>query len=277
MKQLFKELQRCLKEGEPSVLVTIVDSSGSTPRGAGSRMLVAADGIRRGTVGGGAVEHKAMEIAIAALKKKESFIQSFSLTRNQTADIGMVCGGDVRICFQYVAPGDLQMEELCAQILQAMDQDRDCWLVLELTDVASWHMGMLQNGSCFGLTFPPLGAKAGQLQLEGRVFYTEPLVQAGTVYIFGGGHVARELVPLLAHLNFRCVVMDDRAEFANPQVFPPGSQNHRRKSGTDFGLCADYREGLCLHYDQRPSVRLLCSKTGASSEAPLHRHHGKPQ
>ena len=220
MKQLFKELQRCLKEGEPSVLVTIVDSSGSTPRGAGSRMLVAADGIRRGTVGGGAVEHKAMEIAIAALKKKESFIQSFSLTRNQTADIGMVCGGDIRICFQYVAPGDLQMEELCAQILQAMDQDRDCWLVLELTDVASWHMGLLQNGSCFGLTFPPLGAKAGQLQLEGRVFYTEPLVQAGTVYIFGGGHVARELVPLLAHLNFRCVVMDDRAEFANPQVFP---------------------------------------------------------
>ena len=46
MKQLFKELQRCLKEGEPSVLVTIVDSSGSTPRGAGSRMLVAAGGIR---------------------------------------------------------------------------------------------------------------------------------------------------------------------------------------------------------------------------------------
>ena len=81
-------------------------------------------------------------------------------------------------------------------------------------------MGLLQNGSCFGLTFPPLGAKAGQIQLEGRVFYTEPLVQAGTVYIFGGGHVARELVPLLAHLNFRCVVMDDRAEFANPQVFP---------------------------------------------------------
>ena len=33
MKQLFKELQRCLKEGEPSVLVTIVDSSGSTPEG----------------------------------------------------------------------------------------------------------------------------------------------------------------------------------------------------------------------------------------------------
>ena len=220
MKQLFEELQRCLKEGNPSVLVTIVDSSGSTPRGAGSRMLVTREGIRRGTIGGGAVEHRAMEIAMEALEKQESFIQSFSLTRNQTADLGMVCGGDVRLYFQYVSAEDARMEELCARILEAMEQDRDSWLIVEMTDVSAWHMGLLQNGSCFGLDFPPLGPKAGQIQLEGRTFYTEPLVQAGTVYIFGGGHVAQELVPLLAHLNFRCVVMDDRAEFANPQVFP---------------------------------------------------------
>ena len=48
----------------------------------------------------------------------------------------------------------------------------------------------------------------------GRKYYCEPLVQAGTVYIFGGGHVAQELVPVLAHVGFRCVVYDDRAEFA---------------------------------------------------------------
>lgn len=224
MKQLFEELQRCLQEGEPSMLVTIIDSLGSTPRGAGSRMLVTSDGIRTGTIGGGAVEHRAMEIAVDALKKKDSFLQSFSLTRNQTADLGMVCGGDVRLYFQYVSPENLQVKELCAQILQAMEQNRDSWLIVEMTDISSWRMGLLQNGSCFGLTFPPLGAKAGQMNLEGRSFYTEPLIQAGTVYIFGGGHVAQELVPLLAHLNFRCVVIDDRQEFANPRVFPQATK-----------------------------------------------------
>ena len=30
---------------------------------------------------------------------------------------------------------------------------------------------------------------------------------------------AQELVPVLAHVGFRCVVMDDREAFANPQVF----------------------------------------------------------
>ena len=45
-----------------------------------------------------------------------------------------------------------------------------------------------------------------------------------TVYIFGGGHVAQELVPVLAHLDFSCVVFDDRPEFSNKEVFPDASQ-----------------------------------------------------
>lgn len=44
------------------------------------------------------------------------------------------------------------------------------------------------------------------------------------VYIFGGGHVAQELVPVLAHLNFPCVVFDDRPEFSNKEVFPDAKE-----------------------------------------------------
>ena len=55
MKALFEELSNVLAKGEEAVLVTIIASSGSTPRGAGSRMLVKKDGTIKGTVGGGAV------------------------------------------------------------------------------------------------------------------------------------------------------------------------------------------------------------------------------
>ena len=40
MKTLFTELRQLLEQGEEAVLVTIIASSGSTPRGTGSRMLV---------------------------------------------------------------------------------------------------------------------------------------------------------------------------------------------------------------------------------------------
>jgi len=46
------------------------------------------------------------------------------------------------------------------------------------------------------------------------------MAQGGFVYIFGGGHIAQELVPLLSHLDFRCVVFDDREEFSKPELFP---------------------------------------------------------
>lgn len=43
---------------------------------------------------------------------------------------------------------------------------------------------------------------------------------ASTAYIFGGGHVAYALEPVLRHVDFRTIVIDDREEYANPQRYP---------------------------------------------------------
>lgn len=47
-----------------------------------------------------------------------------------------------------------------------------------------------------------------------------PLVEAGRVFIFGGGHVAQALVPALAAVDFRCAVLEDRADFCLRELFP---------------------------------------------------------
>lgn len=232
MKGLFEELIHVLDKGEEAVLVTIIASSGSTPRGSGSRMLVKADGTIKGTVGGGAVEYQAMGIAIEAMKNKASHTKGFTLTRNQVADIGMVCGGNVVVYFQYIRPRDSEFLGLCREILKALSRDEDSWLLLDITDETCWKMGLYSRSTGFlGLQMrkeaPAMelfGSNAVQREIEGRRYYVEPLIQAGTVYVFGGGHVARELVPVLSHVGFRCVVMDDRKEFANPQVFPQAAE-----------------------------------------------------
>lgn len=46
------------------------------------------------------------------------------------------------------------------------------------------------------------------------------LLPPGKVYIFGGGHVAQALVPALAAIDFRCVVLEDREAFCRPELFP---------------------------------------------------------
>ena len=44
-------------------------------------------------------------------------------------------------------------------------------------------------------------------------------MQSGCVYVFGGGHVAQELVPVISHVGFRVVVYEDRENFARPELF----------------------------------------------------------
>ena len=43
---------------------------------------------------------------------------------------------------------------------------------------------------------------------------------ASTAYIFGGGHVAYALEPVLRHVDFRTVIIDDREEYANAERYP---------------------------------------------------------
>ena len=81
MRELFHRLTEELKEGNNAVLVTIVASSGSTPRGAGARMLVTARGRLCGTIGGGAVEYRSEQIAREVLAARGSKGEHFQLRK----------------------------------------------------------------------------------------------------------------------------------------------------------------------------------------------------
>ena len=67
MKKLFQLMLEHLQQGEDLVLVTIIASSGATPRGIGARMLVGRSGRICGTIGGGAVEYRSEQIAAKVL------------------------------------------------------------------------------------------------------------------------------------------------------------------------------------------------------------------
>ena len=50
--------------------------------------------------------------------------------------------------------------------------------------------------------------------------YIEPIVPKPQVFIFGAGHISLHLAKLCAMVGFQVTVIDDRAEFANPDRFP---------------------------------------------------------
>ncbi|QNQ99871.1 MULTISPECIES: xanthine dehydrogenase accessory protein XdhC [Pseudomonas] len=132
--------------GEPCVLITVADEQGSTPREAGTKMLVGRE-AQHLTIGGGHLEYRAVEIAreMLAAGTRQPRLERFSLA----ASLGQCCGGVTTLLFE------------------------------------------------------------------------PQLAQDVPVIVFGAGHVARALVPLLAGLPCAVRWVDSRAqEF--PAVLPAG-------------------------------------------------------
>lgn len=106
MRTMLKTLSEHIRACRPVVLVTVIASSGATPRGAGARMLVGEEGRISGTIGGGAVEYRSTEIAMEALKTGTSHEHDFSLTKDDVQNLGMICGGAVNVFFRFIPAGD---------------------------------------------------------------------------------------------------------------------------------------------------------------------------
>jgi len=230
MRNMLKTMKTRLTAGEDLVLVTVIASSGATPRGAGARMLVGRKGRICGTIGGGAVEYRSEQIAAKVLEEKTSLGHAFTLTKDDVQNLGMICGGACDVFFHYIPGEDPHTLMLCDEAEEQFNSGSDLWL---LTDVGTNDtMGLYTPADGFwGITVPEDLTLSRHPERIGDIF-AEQVCSSGRVYIFGGGHVAQELVPVLSHVGFRCVVMDDRAEFTNPELFP----------GAEEVICGDLRE-----------------------------------
>lgn len=87
-------------QDRPLVLATVVEKLGSSPRGAGTRMLVDADGGSIGTIGGGAVEAAVIRDAAALCGGEVSRVADYDLSNSQAATLGMVCGGHIKVLLE---------------------------------------------------------------------------------------------------------------------------------------------------------------------------------
>ena len=87
-----------------AVLATIVATRGSTPRKAGSKMLVRADGSLLGTVGGGCGEAEVLEAAVRVRESGTAVTVRVDLTEDLLSWSPAVCGGIMEILVERVDP-----------------------------------------------------------------------------------------------------------------------------------------------------------------------------
>ncbi|WP_221796704.1 xanthine dehydrogenase accessory protein XdhC [Oceanobacter mangrovi] len=106
MKIWSDSLADCQRSGQPHVLVTVISTGGSTPRAAGSKMLVL-DENTIDTIGGGQLEYQATHIARELLLAHEpqQLIKQVLLG----ADAGQCCGGYATLLFESYPAREAQL------------------------------------------------------------------------------------------------------------------------------------------------------------------------
>ena len=133
MQELFRILKERSEENKASMLVTVVDGSGSIPRKAGAYMIVGDEGRIYGTIGGGNMEYQAILKGQSLVQEKHNHLQEYILTPNKVADLGMICGGNAKVLFYYIGT-DEASAQFVAQACEVAKARKDCWLMLPLAE-----------------------------------------------------------------------------------------------------------------------------------------------
>ena len=199
---------RALSGEQSCAMVSIVEAKGSAPRDAGARMVVLEDGSFAGTIGGGALEWRAIARAQAALAKagEGGSPPPVGLARMALGpDLGQCCGGSVRVLLEVFTPGR------SAEVQALADAEKAGLFVTE---------GRIAE-RCVERTILIRDLPGGEdslLAADGRLlerFGTQKQVLA----LIGAGHVGRSLIISLAPLDFSVVWIDPR-EDAFPSIVP---------------------------------------------------------
>ena len=88
-------------QGHAVALATVVQTWGSSPRPVGSQLAVDDQGNMLGSVSGGCIEGAVVTEAVDLMEGEAPKTLEFSVTSEQAWDVGLACGGTVRV---YVEP-----------------------------------------------------------------------------------------------------------------------------------------------------------------------------
>jgi xanthine dehydrogenase accessory factor len=235
---LFRTALDLLGAGRPFAMVTVLRADGSTPVKAGARAIVEGDGRIHGTVGGGSVEVEAQRRGRLTISTGEADILDFNLSGLDVDDASPICGGSMRLLVD-ASPSASQADY--REAVEALARrERGVWLTtlchsaaLEVRsrfvsekdlDAEARPLESEALRSCLaGETSETFVLPAGQRRESIEVF-AEPLIPRPVLLIVGGGHIGQAVAAQACLVGFDIVAIDDRPEFTDAALFPPGTR-----------------------------------------------------
>ncbi|MCW3094049.1 MAG: xanthine and dehydrogenase maturation factor XdhC/CoxF family-like protein [Ferruginibacter sp.] len=191
-------IQKSLQQKTAVMLLYVLESKGSSPGRQGFLMAVNTAGETSGSLGGGIMEHKFVEMAKAKLR--QNILHETSLhyqfhdkeaAKNQS---GMICSGEQTIFFYKVLPGEINIIDT---LIRSLEQNKNGTLQLS------------PEGIDFSEDIPASDFTL-ELETESTFVYREKTGYKNYLHIIGGGHCALAFSRLMSTMDFFITLYDDR-------------------------------------------------------------------
>jgi len=201
------------RQGKGAALATVVETWGSAPRPVGAQLAISGDSEIMGSVSGGCVEGAVVVEALEALEDGRCRMLEFGVSDDQAFEVGLACGGRIRVMVEPVGKGGGWDPALLEQLCAARVERR---AVAVATDTGDWTRALL------GYAADPARFDADRSGFEEErparfvAVHNPPLRLA----VIGAAHIAQPLFTMACAAGYDVTVIDPREAFASAARFP---------------------------------------------------------
>ncbi|HSF80810.1 MAG TPA: XdhC family protein, partial [Anaerolineales bacterium] len=236
MKDILNDLESWLKVDQAVAIGTVIQTWGSAPRGAGSKMAVSARGEISGSVSGGCVEGAVVEASLEVLNSGVPQLLHFGVADETAWEVGLACGGTIDVFVNRLDP--TWYEPLSAAIRQEktvvvaaiiQGEKEQLGRTMLLFEDGTFHgsiadaldEAILEAAQEVLATGKPKRKTVLPVQ-EGKAIdiFFDVILPSPVLVIVGGAHISIALVELARILGFRTIIVDPRRSFGNQVRFP---------------------------------------------------------
>jgi len=238
---IWQLINKSLQQQVPVMLLYVLQSEGSSPGRPGFFMAVNATGETEGSIGGGIMEHKFIEMAKERLKMgvslnfsdllntytdelKSTIKKQFHNKTAPTNQSGMICSGEQTILLYRVEPTDISSIQ---QLIASLEKNQNGTLQLS---PAGLHFSTVTPDTDFYFS----------LSSEVEWVYREKTGYKNHLHVIGAGHCALALCRLMQSMEFYIHLYDDRSSL---KTFLENEYVHEKKIIADYSELAELISG----------------------------------
>ncbi|MEK7787091.1 MAG: XdhC family protein, partial [Chloroflexota bacterium] len=231
MRDVFVDIERWRERGDRIAVATVVQTWGSAPRAAGSKMALTPDNDITGSVSGGCVEGAVYETGAEVLETSQPQLLHFGVADETAWEVGLACGGMIDV---FVEPFDPALHQFWRGLLA--NEDRSAAIVTVIKgqpNLLGRKLTLSEDGKVSGELGGGLdesaAAAARAAMAEGlsrraplgeAEVFIEVISPAPTLVVVGGAHISIALTAIAKTLGYRTIVVDPRRAFGSEARFP---------------------------------------------------------